>query len=498
MERRSLTLTLPEPAADSLGFFRWGHVAGKVLVTNDAGDWLFLSEAERDDLLAGRIVEGHARFADLHQKGFLRDGLDLDALIARVAQRNRHLRRDAALHVVNLTARRAAADGGVAVSTAMSAETVEQVAALALEAKALAVGFEFQADDGEPLRAFDVLRHCVEFTRTRNKRAAGKTLRFAVLTNFAAMTEASAEWLLANDVLIGTSFDGPAALHDANRAWKGGSAHADVVRWIEYFHRRYAELGRDPAQWRVDARLTVTRRTLEMAREVVDEYVAHGLRTLHLRSLDRVRVDAATWAAVGYEMDAYLAFYRRVLDYLLDLNRRGIEIRERKAAVLLTRVLTATDAGVVDMQSPHGAGSAEIAYDVDGRVFPGDEARLVDALGDPLFALGHVTELTPEAIVKHPTVRAIAAASLLDAQPMCADCWNKPFCGISPVRAFVTQGDLAAQRPHGIEHREHLAIATRLFELLAVADSDTMAVLTRWTAADPRLAGELRTAKDAP
>ena len=54
MERRSLTLSQPELAADGLGFFRWGRIAGKVLVTNDAGDWAFLSEAEFDDLLGGR------------------------------------------------------------------------------------------------------------------------------------------------------------------------------------------------------------------------------------------------------------------------------------------------------------------------------------------------------------------------------------------------------------------------------------------------------------
>ena len=80
MDQRSLTLSPPDLAADSLGFFRWGRIAGKVLVTNDAGDWAFLTEAEFGDLLAGRIADGHPRFEELQRKGFLRDGLDLDAL----------------------------------------------------------------------------------------------------------------------------------------------------------------------------------------------------------------------------------------------------------------------------------------------------------------------------------------------------------------------------------------------------------------------------------
>jgi sulfatase maturation enzyme AslB (radical SAM superfamily) len=487
-----LTVTPPDLVADALGAFRWGRVAGKVLVTNDAGDWMLLSDPEFADLLGGRIGEGHARFADLQRKGFLREGLDLDALITRVAQRNKHLRRDAAVHVLNLTANR---HGDV---VEMSAETAEQIVGFALDGLSQTVCFEFQADDGEPLLAFELLRHIVEVARSRNQRAAGKTLRFAALTNFSQLTDTVAEWLLANDVLIGTSLDGPAALHDATRAWKGGSPHAEVVGWIDDLHRRYATLGRDASQWRVDARLTVSRDTLSLGREIVDEYLAHGLRTLHLRPLDRAVVGAENWARVGYDLDDYLAFYRHTLDYLLDCNRRGSDIRERKAAVVLTRMLTATDAGVTDMQSPHGGGSAEFAYDVEGRAFPGDEARLVDALGDPFLLLGHVTELTPETLGTHHTTRAIAAASLLDVQPMCADCWNKPFCGYSPVRTFITQGDLAGQRPDGVEHREHLAIATRLFELLDGADAELSAILARWASPDPRLAAELRTAKPAP
>jgi hypothetical protein len=45
-------------ATDDLGFFRWGRMAGKVLLTNDAGEWAFLTEQEFDDLLAGRVAAG--------------------------------------------------------------------------------------------------------------------------------------------------------------------------------------------------------------------------------------------------------------------------------------------------------------------------------------------------------------------------------------------------------------------------------------------------------
>src|SRR6185295_14391584 len=93
----------PDPstiAADRLGFFRWGRVAGKVLITTDGGDWVFLDEPEFAALLAGEIGEGHARFAQLQAGGFLREGLDLDALATRLARRVRHVARGPELAVV--------------------------------------------------------------------------------------------------------------------------------------------------------------------------------------------------------------------------------------------------------------------------------------------------------------------------------------------------------------------------------------------------------------
>src|SRR4029078_4861205 len=38
VDRRTLTLSQPELAEEHLGFFRWGRIAGKVLITTDAGD----------------------------------------------------------------------------------------------------------------------------------------------------------------------------------------------------------------------------------------------------------------------------------------------------------------------------------------------------------------------------------------------------------------------------------------------------------------------------
>ena len=476
----------PTVATDQLGFFRWGRIAGKVLITADGGDWAFLTEPEFAQLLAGEMTEGHPRFAELQGGGFLRVGLDLDALASRLARRVGHVARGPELHVVTMSRSTAGQQAPSAAPDArvdLDRATAERIVDVALQSKSPSVSFEMQAIAGEPLLNIDGVRHLVEFARTTNARAAGKTLGFTLVTNFSAMTVEAAEWLIGNQVAIRTWLDGPAELHEWNRRYTVAGAHADVVRWIEWFDRRYRELGLSPDVWFVDARMTTTQRTLSAWREVVSEYVARGMRSIELRPLSPLGFDADAWQTIGYTAEEYLAFYERAFGYLLELNRGGVRLAERTASGFLNSILSSGDPAAREIRSPCSAGTSELAYDVDGRIFPGDEARRVDGFGDPLFALGNVRELTIADIVRHPTVRAIAAASLLDAQPMCADCWNKPFCGISPVSTYVRDGDLFGQRPRCFECKEHMAVARTLFGLLAnESDRETREIFERWTA----------------
>jgi len=481
----SFAAPLPSSTAfDRLGFFRWGRIAGKILVTTDAGDWMFLSEQEFVQLLAGEITEGHPRFAELQAKGFLRDGLDLDAFANRLARRVGHVARGPELHVVTMTRRSADNDASASPDAALDLDrkTAERIVDTALQSTSPSVSFALQSHAGEPLLNVAGVRHFVEFARTTNERAAGKTLRFTLVSNLSRMTDETAEWLIANDVAVRTWLDGPAALHDWSRQYTVAGAHADVVRRIAWFDRRYRELGRDPDVWYVDASATTTRRTLSAWREVVDEYVARGMRSVRLQPLGPLGFDADAWQTIGYGAEEYIEFYERAFAYILELNRSGVHLAERTASGFLHGILASGDPALRELRSPCSAGTSELAYDVDGRVFPNDEARRADASGDSFFALGNVRELTLAAIVRHPTARAIATASLLDAQPMCADCWNKPFCGISPVTSYVRDGDLFGQRPRCFECKEHMAVSRTLFGLLAdERDRTALEIFQRWT-----------------
>jgi sulfatase maturation enzyme AslB (radical SAM superfamily) len=284
-----------------------------------------------------------------------------------------------------------------------------------------------------------------------------------------------------------TSLDGPEDVHNWNRPWTKGNAYQDVMKWIAYFNRRYVEMGRDPNLWHVDALMTTTKKTLEQWKQVVDLYVSLGIRNIHLRPLNPFGFATATWKRIGYSNDEYLGFYEQALDYILELNKGGVQIQEGTAAVFLKKMLNPDDPNFVDIRSPVGSGTGQIGYYYDGSIVPSDEGRMVLAMGDDFFRMGQVGVSTYRETLQHPTVKALAVSSYLDALPGCSTCWNAPYCGVRPEHNYMHFRDLFAQRPLTPKCREHMTIARLLFErLMRDQDGTTEAIFRRWTVDRPR------------
>ena len=504
-EKRVVTARRLPLVEDKLAFFRWGEIKGRMILTNDAGQWHFLGKPDFELFLAGKLDSAHPEHAALRAKGFLRDGLDVDDLASRIRRKKAFVGRGPHLHIVITTLRcnqsckycHASRTDMDRVDTDMSIATAKKVVDHAMQSSSPTINFEFQG--GEPTANFDALKFIVEYSREKNK-VEKKELVHSLVTNMTFMTEEKAEWLIANDVLVCTSLDGPEHVHDWNRAWKQSldnmppgkdpgkaGAYATVRQWIAYFNRRYVEKGRDPELWHVDALMTTTKRTLEHWKEVVDLYAELGMHTIHLRPLNPYGFALNTWKAIGYTHHEYLDFYAKALDYIIELNKKGTTIVEGTAATFLMKMLTPDDPNFVDIRSPCGAGTGQVAYNYDGSIFTCDEARMVSAMGNDLFAIGKVGETTMTEMIQHPTVRALAVASLQDALPGCTTCWNKPYCGVCPLHNYMKQGDIFGQRPNSPKCHEHYTIASLLFERLADDTSGELeAMFRKWTLTRPR------------
>jgi len=490
MHRLTTPLVVDPTAYDArkVGHFRYGAVGDRVLVTSEAGEWQLLSQSDFQRFYRGEIPEEDPLHPELARKGFLKGWIDPDRLAARLRRKRGFLGSGPHLHVVIATLRcnhscrycHASRTDMDRVDTDMSLATARQVVDFAFQSPAPVVNFEFQG--GEPTVNFPVIRFVTEYAREKN-RYENKELLLSLVTNLTYMDEEKLAFLVDNGVMVCTSLDGPAALHDQNRGWIGkGSSHETVTGWMDRFNRAWVDRGHDPNLFHVDALMTTTRASLTQGRAIVDEYVRRGIRSIHLRPLNPFGFATATWKQIGYSMDEFLAFYADTLDYILELNAQGVFIQERMAAMFLTKLLTPDDPNYTDCRSPVGSGTATLAYNFDGAVYTCDEGRMAAHMGDEFFRLGHVASSSWNEVARHPTVRTLALASITDALPACADCVYKPSCGIQPLHNYKFDGDLFAQRPRSRKCHEFFGVQTLLFEKLAQdADGRLEKIFRRWT-----------------
>jgi len=477
----------PPPAHHAReGFFRFRRHDGKVLLTSDVGEWRLLARADFDAFVGGTLAEGHPARRSLADAGMLLPYLDVERTVERYRRRNARAGAAPHLHIVIPTLRCNAAcaycHAGRAPMKARGADmdlgTARDVVDFIFRTPSERIAIELQG--GEPLANFPAVRFIVEYAREVNRRER-RDLQLLLVTNLGLMDEEKMRFLLAGGVLLCTSLDGPADLHDAARRTPGGGGHARALEWMGRVHDEYRRAGRDLDLWHVDALATMTKPSLGRWREIVDAYVALGIKTIHLRPLNPMGFAARQWERWGYGGEEFVASYTAALDYIIGLNLRGTELIERGAALFLARILGDDDPGYVDLQSPCGAGMGQLAYGHDGSVYTCDEGRMVARMGDDLFKIGEAASMTFDDVLRSDTVRAVRIASLLEAAPGCRSCVYLPYCGICPVLSYVTQHDIFGQMPTNMRCRTNRGILDHLFTILDRGDEATLRVLRRWT-----------------
>ncbi len=465
---------------------------GKILLTSLAGRWAVLtpdefarfSRNELDEPLTQRLADAN----------LLRDHFDVPAEAEMFRARRAFVGAGPNLHILVVTLRcnttcvycHPSRANLYAVPTDMSPDTATECVEFVLRSTNPAITIEFQG--GEPLVAFDTMKHVVATAHERNARL-GKELEFTLVSNLSLMDEEKLAWLIENRVQICTSLDGPPDLHDAIRKLPkayGASGHDLAVQWTKRINQRYRELGLDETLYNVEALVTTTRGLLPRWKELVDTYVGLGCRALFLRPLDPFGFADKTSGRIDYPGEAYLDYYRAAVDYMIELNKQGVEILERYAAIFLTKILHGVDPNFLDIRQPAGAGIGQLAYNYDGTIFTCDEGRMLHEMGDDTFRLGHVSTSAYRDIVGHDTVRALVIAGQLQGQPDCVDCTYQPYCGIPPVHSHKTQGTLLGRMRESTLCQVHKGIQDYLFEKLGSGDAETLAILDRWTTHRPR------------
>jgi His-Xaa-Ser system radical SAM maturase HxsB len=328
---------------------------------------------------------------------------------------------------------------------------------------------EFQG--GDPLIRFDLVAHAVR--RIENLIAGTeKSLRFVVATTLHQLTEEMCSFFRDHRVYLSTSVDGPESLHNKNRPTPTRDAHQRTLAGIHLARRL---IGPDS----VSALMTTTRDSLDRPTDVVDEYVRLGLRDLFVRPLSAYGFAKRNQLHLAYPLARFKLFYERALDRILDWNRRGTELREVYASIILNKILSPFDAGYVDLQSPTGSGTSVLVYNYDGFVYPSDEARMLAETGDISLRLGRIGE--PLNALRDSTVqRDLVAASTAEHSEDCRSCAYNQFCSPNPVDAQAQHGDMITPALRTEHCQRHLWLFDHFYQRIRSADPWTMDLFYAW------------------
>ncbi|WP_404294096.1 His-Xaa-Ser system radical SAM maturase HxsB (plasmid) [Microvirga sp. RSM25] len=476
----------PIQAAPSTG--NYGHLpfrfirldTGQVLVTSEAGDFHVLDPSSFARFARREPLVDENTLRSLEAKHLLYKASPETAvrlLATKLRTRKSFLRGGPSLHIFVVTlgcdhgchycqvSRRLHTSGRYDMSLETATAAVDRL----FDSPSQHLTVEFQG--GEPLLAFPVIRHIVELIQARNIQERRRIV-FSITSTLHHLTDEVLEFMRIHDFQVSTSLDGPADLHNANRPLPSGDAHALTVQGLQ---RARQALGDES----ISALTTLTRRSLERPREIVDEYVRLGFRSIFLRPLSPFGFAKKSERRLGYAVEDYLRFYRTALSHILEINRNGYLIEEAYAKILLSSIMTPFPTTYVDLRSPVGSGFGTLVYNYDGGVYASDEGRMLKEVGNDTLRLGSVTD-SYQMLMRSPAMELLAASGLAETLPGCSDCAFVPYCGPDPAGSLSRHGDPVGHRAESEHCQRHMGLFGILFNHLAEGDPGKLGIFEDW------------------
>lgn len=457
--------------------FMWKN--GEVLITNDFGDYAFLTKYEFMSFATNKVHRGSELYDLLSKRGFVTDD-DPDVFISERIGDLRNIKgylfSSTALHIFAITNRcnqncvycQAKAPGST-LDGIMDVETGKKAVELAMQSPSPNLTFEFQG--GEPLLNFDLILEMIKHSKELNQRYK-KNIEYTIVTNLIALTDDKLQALIDNNVSICTSLDGCEPVHNHNRKLRSGGG---TYKYVKEAIQKVRAAGKQ-----VGAIETTTRFSLQYPEEIVDEYVNTGLGGIFLRPLTPLGFAKSYWDEVGYTAEEFIAFYKKAFDRILEINKCGVCFPELHATYFLRKMLHGDADNYMELRSPCGAGIGQMSYYYNGNVYTCDEGRMMGEAGDNTFLLGNVFTDTYDDMVGRKSCRATCAASVVESLPKCCDCAYHPYCGVCPVVAYSSSGDIFPREPFDFRCKVYKGILDILFDLLQKDDPDTMHILQSW------------------
>jgi His-Xaa-Ser system radical SAM maturase HxsB len=443
-------------------------IKNKYLVSNVLGRWDFLDREEFKIFQSFQCKKGTPLYKRLYERGLVVDEKNLKNLIEDYKNLNSNLFNDTSLHIAVVTTRCNLRCGYCQTKTAKERDMSEKVAVSVLEnlftVRNRFVTLEFQG--GEPLMNWKVLSFLIE--RARKVNLSGKYLRLALISNLTLLDDKKMKFLCDFDVDICCSLDGPRGIHDENRVFKNGSgSYGLVMEKVKVLEERFGK--------KISFLPTITKKSLDSYKEIIDEYVRLGQTSIALRPVNRLGSACLHWQNVGYPAEEFIQFYIKAMEYILKLNKEGVFIKERVTCVILEKLFNSKDPVYTELMNPCGAGRAQVVYMPDGSCYPCDEARMAK---DDIFKLGNILEEDYESLMKKDNLFHLLQSSVINL-------WDyssvfSPWTGTCPVVNYIMQNNLVPKIWSSPVHKINNAQFEYIFEKILSGGRD-YEILKSWT-----------------
>lgn len=421
-------------------FFRFKKFWDDYLITNDIAKHAFLTKKEFGDFIVWKIITWE-KYDELLEKKFIKTSdYERDMTLA-FAKKNEFLAYWPSLHIIVTTLRcnhkceycHAAVAPMTAKEMDMTEATAKKVVDAIFYTSNPSLTIEFQG--WESLVNWDIVKYITEYAEIKAKHLA-KNVSFALVTNLTLMDDEKMKYLLDHNIHISTSLDWDEETHNFNRTFKDWNSFEKVTYWIKKINEEYTKRWIDQKVW---ALLTVTKKTLSRYKEVIDTYVKLGLDWIFLRSLNPYGFAAADLKKLGYKTEEFIDFYKKSMDYIIELNKKWTSFREALSSMYLSKILTDKDPNYLDERSPCWACIWQVAYNYDGKIYSCDEWRMLWRMWDDSFLMTQVKESWEETykeMIDWETTKIMVQASTLDWLPGYNDSVYKPYIWVCPIHSY--------------------------------------------------------------
>lgn len=457
-----------------LNYFNFKEKENNYLITNDIGEYVFLSKQDFRNLIKKKELDKELK-TELIQKGFIYEGSE-EILATNQAMRLRRTKEyllvPTTLHIFVVSKNCnfnciycQAGNLNQNENYNMSKETAKRAVDIAMDSPSRHLTFEFQG--GEPLMNFETIKYIVEYSKSISN---GKFIEYSLVSNLTLLTDEMIEYFLENEVSICTSIDGDRVLQNINRPYKNADSYKETVNKIKKLKEK---------QIKVNAIETTTKHSLDKYKEIVDEYIKLELESIFIRALTRLGKADNNWKNIGYEAEEFLEFYKKALDYIIEKNKQGIFLSEGHSNIFLKKILLNQPINYMELRSPCGGAIGQLAYYYDGNIYTCDEGRMLSEMGDDSFKVGNVYKNTYKELMQCDCTKAICVSSCIECLPYCNTCAYMPYCGTCPVINLAQDNNIFSKDPKEYRCKIYGGILDILFDYIE-HEPDTVEIFKNW------------------